>query len=328
MKGYTILLLSLFCCSLQAQQLSQFSQYLDNNYLINPAATDLQNNIKFGMGFRQQWGDIPGNPRTLYLTAYAPLSKPEESQYMRASMRMNGQIQSRPRNELKKSSISHVLGTVIMSDDFGLFNKTTVHFSYGIHLPLTKKLSISAAPKIGVVNLNLNDDLWVLDKNDDPFKHFLSAYSSKTLLDIGFGLWLYSDKFFMGYSLEQMGGKNPDQLGETTGYETVTHHFMSLGYSFSVNPYMRIVPSSMIRYSPTGPISIDYSLRFEYQSRIWLGLSLRKSNALVGLFGLFLNSNIKFNYTYDHGMGSGDRDGLNAHEFSLNLSAFQNLYKE
>lgn len=328
MKRYTTLLLTFFCCTVQAQQLSQFSQYLDNNYLINPAATDLQNNIKFGIGFRQQWGDVPGNPRTLYLTAYAPLSKPHESQYMRASMRLNGRVQTSDYNQINGTSISHVLGTVVMSDDFGLFNKTAVHFSYGIHLPLTKKLSVSAAPKVGMVNFNLNDDLWVLDENDEPFEYFLSSYSTRTMLDIGFGLWLYSDKFFMGYSIEQVASTNPDQLSENAGYESVAHHFVSLGHSFSINPYMRIVPSAMIRYTSTNPLNIDYSIRLEYQNRIWLGLSLRKSNALVGLFGLFLNSNIKFNYTYDHGMASGGRSGLNAHEFSLNLSAFQNLYKK
>lgn len=280
------------------------------------------------MGYRQQWGDVPGNPKTIYLTAYAPLSKPSESQYMRASMRLNGRVQTSDFNTSSKPGISHIVGTIITNDDFGLFNKTTVHFSYGIHLPLANNLSISAAPKIGMVNLNLNNGLWVLEDEDTPFQSFLGSYSSETMFDIGFGIWLYSDRFFLGYSLEQLSSNNLEQLDQASGYEFIPHHFFSLGYAFQINPYFRLVPGAMVRYLSTSPLNIDYSIRLEYKNQVWLGMSLRKENALVGMLGLFVNSNIKFNYTYDHGMASGGRDGLNAHEISLKISAFQNLYKK
>lgn len=328
MQKQLIIAFLLFACTIaNAQQLSQFSQYLDNFYLVNPAATDVQNNVNLGFGYRQQWSDLPGNPSTFYLTAYAPLTKPQESQYMQASMRLSDQLRAKRLKLGDAPTPNHIIGTTISNDNFGLFNKTTIHATYSFHLPITQKLTLSAAPKLGFVRLSLNDNLWVLEENDVPFEDFVNKFQAETLLDLGAGLWLYSDKLFFGYSIEQLSKNRSTQLDGSVGFEFKPHHFIVAGYRLNLNNYLRLVPNVMVRHLETGPSSIDYSMRLEYAHRIWAGISYRKENAIVGSFGLFITNELRFNYSYDHGTSKGGRDGLNAHEISLRISLFPNLHK-
>lgn len=325
---YPLLLLAFFLpVKLEAQQLAQYSQYLDNYYLINSAATNVQNNLQLDVGFRHYWTDFPGSPKTVYLTAYAPLSKPDASQHMQSAMRLTDNLDTASLRTTLAPKSNHIIGMIVTQDDIGLFRKTTNHLTYSFHMQLTQQLQIAVSPKLGWVHLTLNDDLRVLEENDQPFQQFVDNYQRQGMMDLGFGLWLYSDRFFAGYSLEQLTRNRGFSSQEVNGFEFQPHHFLMAGHRFSVSPRIDLIPHMLIRYVPGSATSIDLSLRAEYGQRFWTGLSYRKQNALVIMFGVLVSSQLSFGYSFDHSSNIGSLNRINAHEFSLSMNLLQNLHK-
>jgi type IX secretion system PorP/SprF family membrane protein len=310
-----------------AQQLAQYSQYLDNYYLINPAATDIQNNLQVKLGFRHYWTDFEGSPKTVYLSAYAPLSKPLRSQYMQSAMRLSDKIDTASLKTLSIARSNHMVGMIITQDDIGLFRKTTSHLTYTFHMPLSRKLQVAVAPKLGWVHLSLNEDLRVLEENDQPFQEFVDNYQKQGMMDLGFGLWLYSDRLFAGYSLEQLTRSRGFSSSQLDGFEFEPHHFVMAGYRFRVSPRLNLIPHMLIRYIPDGTTSTDLSLKAKYGSKLSAGFSYRRSNALVMIFGAAISSQFSFTYSFDHSTNINTLNRINAHEISLNMKLLPELHK-
>ncbi|GAB5522976.1 MAG: hypothetical protein Roseis2KO_08480 [Roseivirga sp.] len=324
---YSLILLSVcITVNLRAQQLAQFSQYLDNYYLINSAATNVQNNLQLDLGFRHYWTDFQGSPKTIYLTAYAPLSRPDVSQHMQSAMRLTDDLDTTSLRTSFAPKSNHLVGMIVTQDDIGLFRKTTNHITYSFHMQLTRQLQIAVSPKIGWVHLSLNDDLRVLEENDQPFQQFVDNYQRQGMMDLGFGLWLYSDRLFFGYSLEQLTRNRGFSSQEVDGFEFEPHHFIMAGHKFRVNPRISLIPNMLIRYV-SGSTSIDYSLRAEYGQRFWAGISYRRQNALVMMFGVVLSDQLSFGYSFDHSTNISTLNRINAHEFNLSMNLLQNLHK-
>ena len=55
--------------TVKAQQLTFNSQYMLNQYLINPAAAGTSDYLSIGTSFRQQWAGFKDAPRTQMLTS-------------------------------------------------------------------------------------------------------------------------------------------------------------------------------------------------------------------------------------------------------------------
>ncbi|HAK11946.1 MAG TPA: hypothetical protein DCO78_08210, partial [Chitinophagaceae bacterium] len=60
---------------LSAQQRPYYSQYILNNYIINPALAGIENYTDIKLSHRRQWTGIADAPVTTYLTVHAPLKK-------------------------------------------------------------------------------------------------------------------------------------------------------------------------------------------------------------------------------------------------------------
>lgn len=311
----------------KAQQLSQYSQYLNNYYLVNTAATDIQNSVQSFLAYRMGDGNYSGSPKTLYLSAYMPLKKPAPTQFMRSAMRVTGRLDTSSLITKGISEANHLVGMTMTTDQLGLFQKTTIHASYTYHLSLSKNWRLAASPKIGWVNMDLADDLTVYEDDDQPFQDFVNRYQRMNMADIGFGLWLYSRDFFFGYSIEQLvKGKAFSNLDDMVGYEFSPHHYLLIGTRLQISPRWALVPNVMTRAVADAPINFDVSVKAEYGSRLWAGLSYRKKTALVLMVGGKVSDQLSFSYSFDHTVNATRANQISAHEISLQFQFLQNLY--
>ena len=60
---------------LPAQQKPVYTQYILNNYIINPAITGIENYTDVKISYRNQWTGIDGAPVTTYLSIQKPVRK-------------------------------------------------------------------------------------------------------------------------------------------------------------------------------------------------------------------------------------------------------------
>ena len=58
-----------------AQQRPHYTQYILNNYILNPAISGIENYTDVKISARDQWIGLNGAPRTAYLTIQGPIGK-------------------------------------------------------------------------------------------------------------------------------------------------------------------------------------------------------------------------------------------------------------
>src|SRR5476651_539447 len=69
----TIVLFVIAGLQLKAQQRPQYTQYVFNPILVNPAVSGIENYTDVKAGYRSQWTGLQGAPVTSYFTINAPL---------------------------------------------------------------------------------------------------------------------------------------------------------------------------------------------------------------------------------------------------------------
>src|SRR5215208_3364329 len=58
-----------------AQQRPHYTQYILNNYILNPALTGIENYTDLKISARDQWVGLSGAPRTAYLSVHTAIGK-------------------------------------------------------------------------------------------------------------------------------------------------------------------------------------------------------------------------------------------------------------
>ena len=75
MKKLYIILVFLFAIQMQAQQDPQYTQYMYNMNVVNPAYAGSFDGIAIGALYRSQWVGLDGAPRTGTVTIHAPVGE-------------------------------------------------------------------------------------------------------------------------------------------------------------------------------------------------------------------------------------------------------------
>src|ERR1044071_2079605 len=74
-KIIAILFFVLSSVTLRAQQRPHYTQYILNNYILNPAISGIENYTDLKISARDQWVGLNGAPQTFYLTIHGPIGK-------------------------------------------------------------------------------------------------------------------------------------------------------------------------------------------------------------------------------------------------------------
>jgi len=74
-----------------AQQRPYYTQYIMNNYIINPAVAGIENYWDVKASHRMQWVGVQDAPVTTYITMHGPLKKNDFGWETATSMRARGE---------------------------------------------------------------------------------------------------------------------------------------------------------------------------------------------------------------------------------------------
>ena len=112
-----------------------YTQYVLNNFVLNPAISGIENYTDVKMSYRNQWTGIDGAPVTGYLTLHTPIGKTD---YKTTATSFNIQGYN-PRgneywNDYNAASSHHGVGLMILNDKAGFINRWSVSTSYAYHM--------------------------------------------------------------------------------------------------------------------------------------------------------------------------------------------------
>ncbi|WP_412465564.1 type IX secretion system membrane protein PorP/SprF [Pedobacter sp. KLB.chiD] len=323
-----IFLFSIFVClSLHAQQRPQYSQYLLNSYLLNPALSGIENYTDVKIGYRHQWAGLQESPRTAFVSAHWALGN--EYLWSNALSFENNGNDPRSRSYTQNYTASpahHGLGFVAVSDHAGQLANTTFDVSYAYHLQLNNQLNLSVGIAGGINRAAIDINALLLENPNDPALN--NAADVRILPDLSAGLWLYGANFFSGLSVQQVLPQKLNFSGDERYQKgkQVPHTFLHTGYKFYLVEDLNITPSVLVKYVPNVPFSFDLNVKMGFKDRIWIGAGYRKQDALNLMAGFNISHLINLSYSYDVTTSTLNQASKGSHEIVLGL-LLNNVYK-
>lgn len=324
---FTQLLLLTMTMLSRAQQRPQYTQYVFNNYLLNPAISGIENYTDVRFGYRNQWRGIDQAPITAYFSVHMPLGK----QYLYGN---SNSFDEKGNNPMKRSYMQtymasephHGIGIYGVVDRTGPITSSDFKATYAYHLGLSPKLNLSVGVAAGISRLILDISKISLENSFDP----AIAENADTRIqpDLAAGVWLYGPKFFAGLSAQQLLNR-PISFTRNTSYDQgkqAPHVFLTAGYKFFISDEIAGMPSVMLKYVSPAPVSTDLNMKVAFKDKFWIGASYRSNDAIAVLAGFNVSSLFVLGYSYDFTTSELGRASTGSHEIVLGL-LLNNRYK-
>ncbi|MGE9616502.1 MAG: PorP/SprF family type IX secretion system membrane protein [Solitalea-like symbiont of Acarus siro] len=276
-----------------SQQLPQYTIYMQNNFLINPAISGIENFIDVRASIRNQWLGIKGAPKSYYLTAQGPIG------YDSDNSRRSG------------------VGGIIMYDQTGASIRFSLSGAYSYHLAINDSLKLALGIIGGFTQYRIDKSKLDPDDPDDAILNF--SQLSQFIPDLGLGAWLYTDNFFVGASVQQI--IHPQV---TFGISNNVNHsvygnsiFLTSGYRFYYSD-ISITPSFLVRFDRANKVlTLDLNVKAMYQDLAWIGVSYRRSDSFSILAGIHVSTLFNIAYAYDYGINKLASYNKGSHEIIL-----------
>ena len=286
MKKLTIILLSLsICYTSYSQQLTYNSQYMLNQYLINPAAAGTKAYMPISTSFRQQWAGFNDAPRTQMLSVNSPIGE------------------------------NMGVGGIIYNDITGPLRNIGFEGSYSYHLKVNDASKLAMGLSISLTQHVLDGSNFVLNNTNDQV---LNGATQKSFNPDGsFGMYYYSEKGFLGISVPQLienklkFGDNIEELNRQ-----VRHYYLSGGYRFPLGENIQLEPSILVKYTIASPFQFDVNTRLFYKENLWTGISYRHNESVVSMVGI-QRDEFMIGYAYDYTLSSIRNYSAGTHELYL-----------
>jgi type IX secretion system PorP/SprF family membrane protein len=327
MKKLIIILAAGISGNLFSQQIPQYSQYLRNQFMVNPGAAGMYDFTDITLSGRWQWLGFGNN--TEPMTAYASFStllrnrvKPAYNPAFRTSMVV-------PNPQVSTGKLKHAVGGQMLIDQYGAFRRINFGGTYSIHLPVSEKYNLSFGTRLGLSNntflseravvLNTIDPTQMYAGGDAEYDAYTQNQGSKFIMDIGAGLYFYSDKMFVGVSADHLSKDMVEFGSGTANFNTQLHYNILAGVKIPLNEEFTLTPAVLIKNMRPAPFSIEGTLMAEYKEWMWFGLSYRHKDAVVGMFGMNISEQWKIGYSYDYSISYMGKVSSGGHELVLGI---------
>ncbi|WP_413667897.1 type IX secretion system membrane protein PorP/SprF [Mucilaginibacter sp. Mucisp86] len=325
---YTLIVIAATTQLAKAQQRPQYTQYVFNNYLLNPALSGIENYTDVKLGYRSQWTGLDGAPVTSYFSVNAPIGNrflQGDATAFPAGGGLNPSSRSYTQNYMAAEP-HHGVGLMVVSDKTGPITQTNIDATYAYHLGLTETLNLAVGVSAGVSH-NVIDvsKLTYVDQNDPTINNITG---SQWKPDLGIGVWAYSSNYFFGASVQQILPQNLYVTTSTTAVQnkTVPHYFVTGGVKLFVSDDITLMPSALLKFIAPVPVTFDVNMKMSFKDKFWIGGSYRRNDSYAALVGFNLNSLINVGYSYDFTTSALNTVSHGSHEIVLGI-LLNNRYK-
>jgi type IX secretion system PorP/SprF family membrane protein len=325
---YTLIVIAVTSQLAKAQQRPQYTQYVFNNYLLNPALSGIENYTDVKLGYRSQWTGLDGAPVTSYFSVNAPIGNrflQGDATAFPAGGGLNPSSRSYTQNYMAAEP-HHGVGLMVVSDKTGPITQTNIDATYAYHLGLTETLNLAVGVSAGVShNIIDKSKLTYVDQNDPTIN---SIAGSQWKPDLGVGVWAYSSNYFFGASVQQILPQNLYVTTSTTAVQnkTVPHYFVTGGVKLFVSDDITLMPSALLKFIAPVPVTFDVNMKMSFRDKFWIGGSYRRNDSYAALVGFNLNSLINVGYSYDFTTSALNTVSHGSHEIVLGI-LLNNRYK-
>lgn len=292
MKKFSLLLIFILVLTakdMSAQQDPQYTQYMYNMNIMNPAYAGSKESLSITALYRTQWSGLDGAPETITFSAHSPVGE-----------RVG-------------------LGLSAIKDELGPISETNVYIDFSYTLPLGENVKLALGLKAGATFHDVGLTSLELQDPGDPF---FSEDISNVYPNVGAGAFLYTENFYLGLSVPNfLNSIHLDENGLQYGSET-QHFFATAGYVFQISDNFKLKPSVMVKSAFDAPISLDGNLNALFFDRFEIGASYRLDDSFSGLVGFQVTDFLRIGYAYDHVTSELKGVGSASHEVIVTFDIF------
>jgi type IX secretion system PorP/SprF family membrane protein len=274
-----------------AQQDAQFTQYMYNTTIINPAYAGSRGALSIFALHRTQWVGLDGAPVTNTVSMNTPFNE---------------------------SNLG--LGISIINDRIGPTQENTISadVSYSIHTSETFKLSFGMKATANLFSLDVNK---LNPVDNDPSLH---DFNNKFTPNIGAGIYLHSDKAYVGFSVPNFIETNRYNDNEVAIFKEKINYYLMGGYVFTISDDIQFKPAGLLKITEGAPLQADISGNFMFMEKLTIGIAYRWSAAMSGMVGFQISEGLHIGYGYDLETTNLDRYNSGSHEVFLRYDLFKN----
>ncbi|UVD79291.1 type IX secretion system membrane protein PorP/SprF [Myroides albus] len=273
-----------------AQQDPQFTQYMYNPSQINPAYAGSRGTLNIFGHYRTQWVGMEGAPKTASVSANTPIGE---------------------------SGMG--LGVNFTNDRLGAMdeNNISIDLSYAIDINYEYKLAFGLKTTANLMSVDFTK-LRIFDGSDKVNDNVNNEFTP----NIGAGVYLYSDKSYVGISVPNFLTTDRYDDNEFTTLRQKAHFYLMGGYVFELNPSLKFKPATLIKVVEGAPLQVDLTANFLFMDKFTLGAAYRWDAAVSGLVGFQVNENLFVGYSYDAETTKLANYNSGSHEIFLKFELF------
>ena len=295
MKTRILLLVLMFTGVLSyAQQDAQFTQYMYNTININPAYAGSRGALSMFALHRTQWVGLDGAPVTNAVSLNTPINE---------------------------SNLG--LGVSLINDKIGPTTENTISadLSYTIQTSEIWKLSFGIKATANLFDLDPSK-LNPVNATDPSLQNY-----NKFTPNIGAGLYLHSDKAYVGISIPNFIQTNRYDDNEVAIFKEKINYYLIAGYVFDLNDYVKFKPALLTKMVKGAPLQVDVSGNFMFFNKLTLGVAYRWSASVSAMVGFQITDGLYAGYGYDRETTHLDNYNSGSHEIFLRYELFNNISK-
>ena len=286
-------LILLFFTVLIAQQISaqqdpQYTQYMYNMNVINPAYAGISEGLSVGALYRSQWVGLDGGPETFTFNIHSPVGK------------------------------QLALGFSVISDKIGPVEETNAYVDVSYTIPLGMETRLAFGVKGGFTfhDIAIAESQITLVDLSDPF--FANAIN-ETTPNIGAGVYFYKpNKYYISISVPNiLNGVHLDANGTKIGSES-EHLFTAAGYVFDLSENFKLKPHALLKYAFDAPISYDLNANLFMYDLVEFGVGYRLDDSFSAMINFQVTKDLRIGYAYDAINSGLDIVTNSSHEVFIN----------
>lgn len=285
----------------RGQQSAQYTQYIFNGLVINPAYAGSKEVTNVTALYRSQWAGLDGAPTTQTISA-------------------DGSV--------KEGRVG--LGFHAINDRLGAQGELGAYASAAFRVKMTKTARLSMGFGAGFLQYSLDGSRLNPGMPGDP--SVPNTRISSFVPDAKAGLFFNNERFYTGLSVANLIPFENDLV-----VTPARQFFLTSGYVMDVGEHLKFKPSFLVKENLQGPTNVDLNAFFLLKEILWLGGTYRQGfyvlekptadtgynlkNAWAAMAELYVNQKFRVGYSYD--VTLSELSGFGSHEISLGYFFFK-----
>ena len=197
------------------QQDPQYTHYMYNMNVVNPAYAGSRETLSVGVLGRTQWVGIDGAPQTLTFNVHAPVGA------------------------------NLGVGLSVIVDEIGPVKEQNAYADVSYTINTSDEGVLAFGLKAGFTFFNADLDRLLAPDGTRGVDDLFINDAKNTFPNIGAGLYYYTDRFYLGASVPNiLEAPHFDDLDSAEASEKV-HGFLTAGYLFYLSDNLQFKPATM-----------------------------------------------------------------------------------